>query len=124
MQIYLRKICENLLTFIWSVPAELRKQSSQVPLILRESDAEPRNRAVNLLTNLSIRSVLGLIIGFLGILLVGLSANGGVGAIERNNTAKRVERLAGTSKQLFAILLGFRLERGAAISALMADVPI
>jgi hypothetical protein len=79
---------------------------------------------VNLLANLSIRSVLGLIIGFLGILLVGLSGIGGLGAIERNSTAKRVERLAGTSKQLFAILLGFRLERGAAISALMADVPI
>jgi methyl-accepting chemotaxis protein len=79
---------------------------------------------VNLRTNLSIRSVLGLIIGFLGILLVGLSAIGGLGAIERNGTAKRVERLAGTSKELFAILLGFRLERGAATSALMADLPI
>jgi methyl-accepting chemotaxis protein len=79
---------------------------------------------VNLLTNLSIRSVLGLIIGFLGILLVGLSAIAGLGAIERNSTAKRVERLAGTSKQLFAILLGLRLERGAAISALTADVLI
>jgi methyl-accepting chemotaxis protein len=73
------------------------------------------------LANLSIRSVLGLIIGVLGVLLLCQLAVGVFGAIERNGAAARVERLALTSQDLFAALLGFRLERGTFLATLVAD---
>ncbi|UTD28306.1 methyl-accepting chemotaxis protein [Bradyrhizobium sp. WD16] len=78
---------------------------------------------MKLFANLSIRAVLGLMIGLLGVLLVGLSSMGVLGAIERNTAARRVETLAGTSQQLFATLLGFRLERGTVNPALIAEAP-
>jgi hypothetical protein len=49
------------------------------------------------LANLSIRSVLGLIIGVLGVLLLCQLAVGVLSAIERNAVAARLERLASTS---------------------------
>ena len=73
--------------------------------------------------NPSIRSVLGAIIGVLGLFLVGQLATGLFGAIERNSAAQKVERFASTDQQLFATLLGFRLERGTFLSALVADAP-
>jgi methyl-accepting chemotaxis protein len=73
------------------------------------------------LGNLSIRSVLGLIIGLLGVLLVGQLAAGVLGSVERNAAAARVDRLANTSQQLFAALLGFRIERGTFLANLAAD---
>ncbi|MCP3379314.1 methyl-accepting chemotaxis protein [Bradyrhizobium sp. CCGUVB4N] len=73
--------------------------------------------------NPSIRSVLGAIIGVLGLFLVGQLSTGLFGAIERNNAAQKVERFASTDQQLFATLLGFRLERGTFLSALVADAP-
>lgn len=78
---------------------------------------------MKLFANLSIRAVLGLMIGVLGLLLVGLSSMGVLGAIERNTAARRVETLAETSQQLFATLLGFRLERGTVNPALIAEAP-
>ena len=73
--------------------------------------------------NPSIRSVLGAIIGVLGLFLVGQLASGLFGAIARNSAAQKVERFASTDQQLFATLLGFRLERGTFLSALVADAP-
>lgn len=80
---------------------------------------------MRIFAGMSIRVVLGQIIGVLGLLLVALSAAGLSSAVERNDAARRVASLAGTSQQLFAKLLGFRLERGtvnpALISAAAAD---
>src|SRR5690348_11970038 len=73
--------------------------------------------------NPSIRSVLGSIIGVLGLFLVGQLATGLFGAIERNGAAQKVERYAGTDQQLFTALLGFRIERGTFLSALVAEDP-
>ncbi|KJC44094.1 HAMP domain-containing methyl-accepting chemotaxis protein [Bradyrhizobium sp. LTSP857] len=73
--------------------------------------------------NPSIRSVLGAIIGVLGLFLIGQLATGLFGAIERNGAAQKVERFASTDQQLFATLLGFRLERGTFLSALVAEGP-
>jgi methyl-accepting chemotaxis protein len=73
------------------------------------------------LANLSIRLVLGLIIGVLGVLLLCQLAVGVLSAIERNAAAARLERLASTSQDLFAALLGFRLERGTFLARLVAE---
>ncbi|MDH2355309.1 methyl-accepting chemotaxis protein [Bradyrhizobium sp. SSUT112] len=73
--------------------------------------------------NPSIRSVLGAIIGVLGLFLVGQLATGLLGAIARDSAAQKVERFASTDQQLFATLLGFRLERGTFLSALVAEGP-
>src|SRR3954451_6430616 len=73
--------------------------------------------------NPSIRSVLGAIIGVLGLFLIGQLATGLFSAIERNGAAQKVERFASTDQQLFATLLGFRLERGTFLSALVAEGP-
>ncbi|MGV7214743.1 methyl-accepting chemotaxis protein [Bradyrhizobium sp. UFLA05-112] len=73
--------------------------------------------------NPSIRSVLGAIIGILGLFLLAQLATGLYGAVERNAAAQKLERFAGTDQQLFATLLGFRLERGTFLSALLAEGP-
>jgi methyl-accepting chemotaxis protein len=78
---------------------------------------------MKLLSNPSIRSVLGAIIGILGLFLLGQLASGLVSAVERNAAAQKVERFAGTDQQLFAALLGFRLERGTFLPALLAEEP-
>ena len=67
---------------------------------------------MKLFARMSIRVVLGQIIGVLGFFLVALSAMELVSAVERNEAARRVASLAGTDQQLFATLMGFRLERG------------
>ena len=72
---------------------------------------------------MSIRLVLGQIIGLLGVFLVVLCAMGLYGAIERNATARRVASLAMASQDLFSTLLGFRLERGTTLPALIAEQP-
>ena len=73
--------------------------------------------------NPSIRAVLGAIIGVLGLFLIGQLATGLFGAVERNGAAQKVERYAGTDQQLFTALLGFRIERGTFLSALVAEEP-
>jgi methyl-accepting chemotaxis protein len=75
------------------------------------------------LSKLSIRVVLGQIIGLLGVFLVVLCAMGLYGAIERNASARRVALLATTSQDLFSALLGFRLERGSTLPGLIAEAP-
>src|SRR5690242_570287 len=78
---------------------------------------------MKLLTGLSIRAVLGLIISVLALLLVVRLAMDVTDAVDRNAAAGRVERLAGTDQQLFAALYGFRLERGAFLGALVSEHP-
>jgi methyl-accepting chemotaxis protein len=78
---------------------------------------------MKLFAGMSIRVVLGLIIGVLGFFLVALSAMELVSAIDRNKAAERVASLAGTDQHLFATLLGFRLERGTTIPSLISEAP-
>ena len=80
-----------------------------------------RGVAMSLFARMSIRAVLGQIIGVLGVLLVALSAMELVSAVERNEAARRVASLAGVDQQLFATLLGFRLERGTTNPALISE---
>jgi methyl-accepting chemotaxis protein len=75
------------------------------------------------LSRMSIRLVLGQIIGLLGIFLVVLCAMGLSGAIERDAAARRTAALASISQQLFSTLLGFRLERGTVVPSLIAEQP-
>ena len=77
--------------------------------------------AMKLFARMSIRAVLGQIIGVLGVLLVALSAMELVSAVERNEAARRVASLAGTDQQLFGTLMGFRLERGTTNPALISE---
>jgi methyl-accepting chemotaxis protein len=74
-----------------------------------------------MLGRLSIRALLGQIIGLLGIFLVMLCAAELYGAVERNLAARRVASLASISQQLFSTLLGFRLERGTEMTGLIAE---
>ena len=73
--------------------------------------------------NPSIRVVLGTVIGVLGLLLIAQVVTGLFGAIERNNRARKVERLAGADQQLSAALLGFRIERGTFLATLADEAP-
>ena len=75
------------------------------------------------LNNLSIRTVLGLVIGLMGLLLVVLSTMALVDALDRNQAARRVAALAGTTQSLFKALQSHRLERGNELAPLMADAP-
>ena len=76
---------------------------------------------MRLFARMSIRAVLGQIIGALGFLLIALSAMELVSAVDRNEAARRVASLAGTDQQLFSTLLGFRLERGTTIPGLIRE---
>jgi methyl-accepting chemotaxis protein len=78
---------------------------------------------MKIFAGMSIRLVLGQIIGVLGLMLFALSAAGLYSAVERNDAARRVASLAGTDQQLFATLLGFRIERGTTSSALISATP-
>src|SRR5207249_1993720 len=69
------------------------------------------------------RLVLGQIIGVLGLMLFALSAAGLYSAVERNDAARRVASLAGIDQQLFATLIGFRIERGTTVPALISATP-
>jgi methyl-accepting chemotaxis protein len=74
--------------------------------------------------NFSIRTVLGLVIGAMGLLLVVLSSSALVDAVGRSSDAYRVAKLASASRSLFAAMIGTRLERGVGISALVSENPI
>ncbi|WP_257166590.1 methyl-accepting chemotaxis protein [Bradyrhizobium sp. SRS-191] len=76
---------------------------------------------MRLLDGLTIRTVLGLIIGALALLLIGSLATGVVDALSRYQSAQRIARLAGADQQLFNSLIGFRLERGTFLATLAAE---
>ena len=70
---------------------------------------------------MSLRMVLGLILGLLSLLLGVLTLSGFITAYDRDVDAKRVALLAATDQQLFNALLGFRIERGTVNPALLAE---
>jgi methyl-accepting chemotaxis protein len=78
---------------------------------------------MKLLAGLSIRSVLGVIISVLALLLVVRLTIDVTDAVDRQAAARRVERLAATDQQLFAALYGWRMERGAFFGALAGEQP-
>src|SRR5271167_833448 len=84
-------------------------------------DIGAKGMSMRLFARMSIRAVLGQIIGVLGFLLIALSAIELVSAMERNAAARRVASLAGTGQQLFSTLLGFRLERGTTNPGLISE---
>jgi len=75
------------------------------------------------LSNLSIRALLGLIIGTMGILLITLNTSSLVEAFERNQAARRVAALATASQSLFKALQSHRLERGNELAPLGGEAP-
>jgi hypothetical protein len=76
------------------------------------------------LANLSIRTILGLLISTMGLLLFVLSATALLDSIERNADARRVAASTVTSKHLFKSLLAMRVERGGAIGSLLGEGPV
>ena len=80
-----------------------------------------RGVATRLCARMSIRAVLGQIIGVLGILLIALSTMELLATVERNEAARRVASLAGTDQQLFVTLIGFRRERSATNQGLISE---
>jgi methyl-accepting chemotaxis protein len=72
--------------------------------------------------NLSLRTLLGTLIGIMGVLLVVMSASDLKDAVESSANAHRVETASATSKHLFKALISMRLERGAEIGALVSDM--
>src|SRR5277367_6329742 len=73
--------------------------------------------------NLSIRTLLGLIIGVMGLLLIVLSASSLVEALGRSQDARKVATLAPATQALFKALQSHRLERGNELAPLMAEAP-
>jgi methyl-accepting chemotaxis protein len=71
--------------------------------------------------SLSIRTILGLVIGAMGLLLVIESSSALIDSVGRNTSAHRVASLASASRSLFKTLIGVRLERGVELSALAGD---
>ncbi len=76
------------------------------------------------LTDLSIRAILGLLIGAMGLLLFGLSATALVDAYQRNSDAHRVAASTVTGQSLFRSMLNSRNERGGTIGSLAAEGPV
>jgi methyl-accepting chemotaxis protein len=73
--------------------------------------------------NLSIRTILGVIIGVLGLLLVAVSVKSLQEALERSQAAQRVAALAPISQSFFLSLQQHRLERGNVIIAMRSKDP-
>ncbi|WP_456714515.1 methyl-accepting chemotaxis protein [Bradyrhizobium sp. USDA 4353] len=76
---------------------------------------------MRLFNGLTIRTMLGVIIGALALLLIGSLASGLFDAFGRTQAAQRIARLAGADQQLFNTLMGFRLERGTFLATLVAE---
>jgi methyl-accepting chemotaxis protein len=75
-------------------------------------------------SKISIRLILGLVIGILGALLIFASASGVWDARQHYAQSSRVAALTAASQPLFKSLLGARIERGTFVAALSADPPI
>src|SRR5260370_8989158 len=76
---------------------------------------------MTLLANLSIRTILGWLIGTMGLLLFILSASALVDSIDRSADARRVAASTVTSQHLFKSLLAMRVERGGGIGSLLRE---
>jgi methyl-accepting chemotaxis protein len=82
-----------------------------------------RRNVMRIFSGMSIRLVLGLIIGALGVLLVALSTGGLFVAAEQATAARRVVSLTAVSQQLFVTFIGARLERGIINAGLFSETP-
>jgi methyl-accepting chemotaxis protein len=71
--------------------------------------------------SLSIRAVLGLVIGTMGLLLLIECSSALIESVGRDVAAHRVATLASASRNLFKTLMGLRLERGIQISGLASE---
>jgi methyl-accepting chemotaxis protein len=78
---------------------------------------------VTKLASLSIRTILCLIIGTTGLLLVVLSIGSLVNAVDRDGEARRVAVQAATSRSLFKAVQWLRLERSSVLTPLLLDAP-
>ena len=78
---------------------------------------------MSVLSKLSIRATLGLLIGILGLMLVATAIGGFAGALDRHAAARRVATLAPVSQALFKTLQEARLERGNTQTGLSGDAP-
>jgi len=76
------------------------------------------------LSNLSIRTTLGLIIGILGFMLVALGADVVASSVSRYVAASRAASLAPVSLTMFKTLQESRLERGNTATALIGEAPM
>ncbi|MBV8651358.1 MAG: hypothetical protein JO255_07810, partial [Alphaproteobacteria bacterium] len=74
-------------------------------------------------SKLSIRVILGLVIGVMGLLLVVASTVSLVGAADRYGEARSIAALAPISGHFFKALSYHRLERGNVLTALKAEAP-
>ncbi|PKU22484.1 EAL domain-containing protein [Telmatospirillum siberiense] len=74
--------------------------------------------------DITIRATLVSVIGALGLLVTGLSANALLNAYDEAANARRIATSTVISKQLFRSLTGLRNERGPKIFALLGDEPI
>ncbi|MBY6261142.1 methyl-accepting chemotaxis protein [Azospirillum sp. 412522] len=78
---------------------------------------------ISLLSRLSIRATLGLVVAALGLLLIATSSVTLVDVVHRTRNAQRVATLSETSRDLLRTLLAIRLERGLVGPALGAEEP-
>jgi methyl-accepting chemotaxis protein len=90
---------------------------------LDDLEREKETKRMLSLNNLSIRTLLGSIIGILGVLLVALSSLSLIAAFDGNRAARHVAALATTSQSLFKALQSHRLELGNELTPLMAEAP-
>jgi methyl-accepting chemotaxis protein len=74
-------------------------------------------------TKLSIRTILGAVIGIMGVLLVVASVVALVGVVGRYSEARHVAARAPVSQQFFQALQALRLERGNALTGLKGAAP-
>ncbi len=72
------------------------------------------------LTNLSVRRILGVLLGAMGLLLVVISMLAFRDAVRRNENAGRIATLTQTSEYLFDMMIPMRHERRAEMSGLVA----
>ena len=76
------------------------------------------------LSNLSIRTILGLLIGAMALLLIALSLGALLEATHRFTDARRIAPVALGSQQLFASLVSAKVERGTLALVLGADAAV
>ncbi|WP_445492337.1 methyl-accepting chemotaxis protein [Rhodopseudomonas sp. RCAM05734] len=74
--------------------------------------------------NISISTLLGMIIGIMGFLFVAANSVSFIGAIGESSGARRVATSAIVSKDLFRALIGLRVERGAEIASLLGEAAV
>ncbi|PGH56891.1 chemotaxis protein [Azospirillum palustre] len=78
---------------------------------------------ISLLSRLSIRATLGLVVAALGLLLIATSCVTLIDVVDRTRNAQRVATLSETSRDLLRTLLAIRLERGLVAPVLGAEEP-